>query len=289
MSASRSFLQYVFFSLLVIIAGLAIAKTYVTADQVAQAIRQSPNANQWLRDNADAVGRLAMFESGGQLDVYNQSCCYGVLQMNTQNLDREGYKNPSDYMNAPLQDQVNAWANVMSQALNTKNPQALAQMGIFDGREVTGDMVLACVQLGIGNCGTMIRSGSCSGFADINGTTICSMADRIRDGSHAGGGSSGTGGIPGYGSSSGSGGDMTYHPSTYEGASFESGSGQNPDDMRKLFQGILLAVATLVIAFGMLHSWKSFARGQIAVAHFKRHMVISGVTLMFIIAISAYL
>src|SRR5690606_22236115 len=43
-------------------------------------------------------------------------------------------------------------------------------------------MVLACVQLGIGNCQKMINSGSCNGFADINGTTICKMADRIRNG-----------------------------------------------------------------------------------------------------------
>ena len=66
--------------------------------------------------------------------------------------------------------------------MQAQAPKTLAGLGTFDGREVDGDMVLACVQLGIGNCQKMINSGSCNGFADINGTTICKMADRIRNG-----------------------------------------------------------------------------------------------------------
>jgi hypothetical protein len=66
--------------------------------------------------------------------------------------------------------------------MQARAPKTLAGLGTFDGREVDGDMVLACVQLGIGNCQKMINSGSCNGFADINGTTICKMADRIRNG-----------------------------------------------------------------------------------------------------------
>lgn len=161
---------------------VAIAAALVTAAQVADAIRNSPNASPWLKANADAVGRLAMFESSGQLDVYNGSCCTGILQMNKKNIRKYAETSPEDFKTWDLQSQVDAWSKLTTEAMQARAPKTLAGLGTFDGREVDGDMVLACVQLGIGNCQKMINSGSCNGFADINGTTICKMADRIRNG-----------------------------------------------------------------------------------------------------------
>ncbi|MGO3869716.1 MAG: hypothetical protein ACTJH7_06510 [Alcaligenes sp.] len=161
---------------------VAIAAALVTAAQVADAIRNSPNASPWLKANADAVGRLAMFESSGQLDVYNGSCCTGILQMNKKNIRKYAETAPEDFKTWDLQSQVDAWSKLTTEAMQARAPKTLAGLGTFDGREVDGDMVLACVQLGIGNCQKMINSGSCNGFADINGTTICKMADRIRNG-----------------------------------------------------------------------------------------------------------
>lgn len=161
---------------------VAIAAALVTAAQVADAIRNSPNASPWLKANADAVGRLAMFESSGQLDVYNGSCCTGILQMNKKNIRKYAETSPEDFKTWDLQSQVDAWSKLTTEAMRARAPKTLAGLGTFDGREVDGDMVLACVQLGIGNCQKMINSGSCNGFADINGTTICKMADRIRNG-----------------------------------------------------------------------------------------------------------
>ncbi|OSZ45880.1 hypothetical protein BVZ31_00465 [Alcaligenes faecalis] len=161
---------------------VAIAAALVTAAQVADAIRNSPNASPWLKANADAVGRLAMFESSGQLDVYNGSCCTGILQMNKKNIRKYAETSPEDFKTWDLQSQVDAWSKLTTEAMQARAPKTLAGVGTFDGREVDGDMVLACVQLGIGNCQKMINSGSCNGFADINGTTICKMADRIRNG-----------------------------------------------------------------------------------------------------------
>jgi hypothetical protein len=161
---------------------VAIAAALVTATQVADAIRNSPNASPWLKANADAVGRLAMFESSGQLDVYNGSCCTGILQMNKKNIRKYAETSPEDFKTWDLQSQVDAWSKLTTEAMQARAPKTLAGLGTFDGREVDGDMVLACVQLGIGNCQKMINSGSCNGFADINGTTICKMADRIRNG-----------------------------------------------------------------------------------------------------------
>ena len=164
------------------ISAVAIAAALVTAAQVADAIRNSPNASPWLKANADAVGRLAMFESSGQLDVYNGSCCTGILQMNKKNIRKYAETSPEDFKTWDLQSQVDAWSKLTTEAMQARAPKTLAGLGTFDGREVDGDMVLACVQLGIGNCQKMINSGSCNGFADINGTTICKMADRIRNG-----------------------------------------------------------------------------------------------------------
>ncbi len=164
------------------VSAVAIAAALVTAAQVADAIRNSPNASPWLKANADAVGRLAMFESSGQLDVYNGSCCTGILQMNKKNIRKYAETSPEDFKTWDLQSQVDAWSKLTTEAMQARAPKTLAGLGTFDGREVDGDMVLACVQLGIGNCQKMINSGSCNGFADINGTTICKMADRIRNG-----------------------------------------------------------------------------------------------------------
>lgn len=166
-------------ALSILIPTIAIAAV-ASADQIKQAIANSPYANQWLKDNAQAVANLAInVESGGRTDIYNGSCCYGVLQMNTANIRKYAGMSTTAYKNADLQTQVDAWAKLTVQAMKAKAPQTLSKMTTFDGRPVTGEMVLACVQLGIGHCQTMLNSGSCSGFADINKTTICKMADKM--------------------------------------------------------------------------------------------------------------
>jgi len=159
-------------------AGVAVA-VVVTADQVAAAVANSPYANALLRNNSAAVGALAMFESGGETTVYNGSCCYGVLQMSTSNIRAAGYT-PQQYAALPLQDQVNAWTRMQSQALSSPVVSQLQAMGTFNGQPVDFAFLLACVQLGQGNCAAMVASGTCLGFADRNGTTICGMAARTR-------------------------------------------------------------------------------------------------------------
>lgn len=158
----------------------AQAQTY-TPQQVADAIRNSPNANSFLQQNSLAIGNLAMFESaGGQTNIYNGSCCYGILQLNGTNLASLGI-NPSEYLNMNLQDQVDAWSRVQSQAFNDPVVSQLTGMGTFNGQPTDAAMALACVQLGQGNCRKMIASGRCDGFQDSNGTDICEMAQQIRN------------------------------------------------------------------------------------------------------------
>lgn len=260
----------------------------VTAAQVAEAIRNSPNASPWLVANADAVGDLAMFESGGRTDVFNGSCCSGVLQMNRENIARYARVSPEEFRTWSLQDQVNAWSQLTKEAMNNQIVRGFEAMGTFDGRAVDGSMVLACVQLGIGNCRTMIRSGSCHGFADINGTTICDMADRIAGRTPTGGATlpgQGFEPAPGAGAGGGggggtytfecakdsSGGCMSMSEAMREG--FRTGSGVSMSDLRSTIQALMVAIALLIVGSALLGVWQHFAKGAIALSEMKLHML----------------
>lgn len=255
--------------------GIVIAATVVSAVQVADAIRNSPSANAWLRDNADSVGRLAMFESSGRLDVYNGSCCYGVLQMNNANIRAYAGVSPAVFQTWSLDQQVNAWSQLTVAALAAKAPTALANMNSFDGRAVNGEMVLSCVQLGIGNCQRMINSGSCNGFADINGTTICSMADQVSAG--AAGPAPVTPSTPKPTTPSTSSGG-TYKPSEKPCISqggdclsatqameqgFNSGSGVSMAQMRKTIIAVTVSLIALFTVYLVSNVWINYSKGII--------------------------
>lgn len=155
-------------------------KTNYSAADVAAAIKNS-GLNSNMMQYANDIGSLSRFESSGNTGIYNGTCCTGILQMNRSNLAAQGLT-PQQYANMSLQDQVNAWAKLTNSAANASSVKQLMAMDSFDGKKVDGALVLACIQLGVGNCQKMINSGSCSGFADSNGTTICKMADKIRGG-----------------------------------------------------------------------------------------------------------
>ncbi|QED93001.1 P-type conjugative transfer protein TrbL [Eikenella exigua] len=154
-----------------------------THQQIVDAVRNSPYASPWLKQNANAVANLAInVESGGYLHLYNGSCCFGVLQLNHRNIRAYAHMSPEQYKLASLQTQLNAWSKLTTDGLRNPVVRRLMQMKTFDGRPVTGELVLACVQLGVGNCQKMLNSGRCGGFRDINKTSICDMADRMAKG-----------------------------------------------------------------------------------------------------------
>lgn len=154
-------------------------RTNYSAQEITDAVRNSS-----LRDNLKStscsLGGLGRYESGGNKGVYNGSCCTGIFQLNNANVrkyagtDREGYGCLS------LQQQVNAWANLTNDGYNAGVVRQLASMQTFDGQKVDAGFLSSCIQLGTGNCQKMVSSGRCSGFADINGTTICDMARSAR-------------------------------------------------------------------------------------------------------------
>ena len=200
---------------------------------------------------------------GGDTTAYNGSCCYGILQLNTSNIIASG-SSVSQYRYAPLQDQVNAWSMIESQALKDPVIQRLLGMSTFDGHPVDASMVIACVQLGQGNCRTMINSGRCDGFKDLNGTTICSMAAQM-DAAMSGTGTGGAGTGTGAGSGSGTGGGGgSYAPGAglAPDLAFQQGSGVTMAHASEIFKVIVAAFFLMWLAWTASATWGGFTTGK---------------------------
>ncbi|WP_287919203.1 hypothetical protein [Comamonas sp.] len=289
-------------ALLWMLSGLAFA-VFVGAADIVAAIQNSPSSNAWLKANAQAVANLAInVESGGNTTAYNGTCCYGVLQMNERNIERYTKLTPEQYQQISLQDQINAWSSLTVDAMKAGSVQQLIGMGSFDGRPVDGNLVLACVQLGIGNCQKMINSGSCKGFADSNGTTICSMADKMAGANNNGGS---TANPPSSGGNSGSSGGTNssfgkFTPTescVKDGsgrclpitaalmAGFAEGAGVPMPKVKQHLQLIFASVVTLIIAACLVTLWSSYGNGKIPLAELKLHVIRAGITLSIVLGV----
>lgn len=274
-------------ALLLWIASGVVLAAMVSAADIAAAIQNSPSASTWLKQNAQAVAQLAInVESGGNTTAFNGSCCYGVLQMNRTNIARYANVTPVQYQQLSLQEQVNAWTQLTSKAMQSTAVTNLLALGTFDGRTVDGNLVLACVQLGIGNCQTMINSGKCSGFADRNGTTICSMADKIA-GTNSGGSS---GGSPG-GSGAGAGGsiDTPGRASVSMAEAFAQGSGMEMSVLKRNLQIIGISAVALILAAGLGGMWQMFSMGRMSTADLKLRTIQACLLLSIAVAMISWL
>ena len=274
-------------ALLLWIASGVVLAAMVSAADIAAAIQNSPSASTWLKQNAQAVAQLAInVESGGNTTAFNGSCCYGVLQMNRTNIARYANVTPEQYQQLSLQEQVNAWTQLTSKAMQSTAVTNLLALGTFDGRTVDGNLVLACVQLGIGNCQTMINSGKCSGFADRNGTTICSMADKIA-GTNSGGTSGGNTG----GSGAGAGGSMDTpgRASVSMAEAFAHGSGMEMSVLKRNLQIIGISAVALILAAGLGGMWQMFSMGRMSTADLKLRTIQACILLSIAVAMISWL
>ena len=154
-------------------------RTNYSAQQITDAVRNSPLRDD-LKGTSCSLGGLGRFESGGNKGNYNASCCTGIFQLNNANVQKYAGTDRAGYGCMSLQDQVDAWAKLTNDGYNSPAVRQLASMSTFDGQKVDASFIAACIQLGTGNCQKMLNSGSCSGFSDINGTTICKMANNAR-------------------------------------------------------------------------------------------------------------
>jgi len=151
----------------------------IPAQEITDAVRNSSLRDD-LKGTSCSLGGLGRFESGGNKGVYNGSCCTGIFQLNNANVQKYAGTDRAGYGCMSLQDQVDAWARLTNAGYNAPAVKQLASMSTFDGQKVDASFIAACIQLGTGNCQKMVNSGSCSGFSDINGTTICGMASNAR-------------------------------------------------------------------------------------------------------------
>jgi hypothetical protein len=260
----------------------------VSAADIAAAIQNSPSASTWLKQNAQAVAQLAInVESGGNTTAFNGSCCYGVLQMNRTNIARYANVTPEQYQQLSLQEQVNAWTQLTSKAMQSTAVTNLLALGTFDGRTVDGNLVLACVQLGIGNCQTMINSGKCSGFADRNGTTICSMADKIA-GTNSGGTSGGNRRIWRRHRRRGSI-DTPGRASVSMAEAFAQGSGMEMSVLKRNLQIIGISAVALILAAGLGGMWQMFSMGRMSTADLKLRTIQACILLSIAVAMISWL
>ena len=185
----------VFFRLLLVLALFSVgcgsvsaqqmgSKVMVTTAQVAAAVANSP-LSPALKAYAADIGNLAInVESGGNLGVYNGTCCTGVLQVNTGGLKTYCQCTPQEYANMSLQQQVDIWAQVTNVNANNATVCQLMGLGSFGGHPVTGAMVLSCIQIGPGNCAKTVSAGTCatSAGSDGNGNNFCDFAAKINGG-----------------------------------------------------------------------------------------------------------
>lgn len=263
-------------------------RVIVTADQVAAAVAAS-SLSPALKQYATDIGKLAInVESGGNLGVYNGSCCTGVLQMNKGGLRKYCKCEPEQYANMSLQQQVNYWAELTNANANNSIVRGLMNLGSFGGRPVDGAMVLSCIQIGPGNCAQTIRAGTCAtnAGADGNGNNFCDFAATIRSGGAVAGG--GTGATPGtnQGSNPGTIVSAPVWTPVSAAAAFYLGAGVDMSEVRDAVAQFVSAVAILWAAWVAQAGYFSYRRGTINMLTFKSNLVTSTVLTMLILVIT---
>ncbi len=179
----------------------AFACATYNANQVSQAIQDSPYASSAMKNSSCTWGGASMAESGGNTCSSNGNN-FGVLQLTSKNLPPG--MTSSQYMSLPLQQQVDIWAqragpSSQGSAFNTLNADAGSSI---NGYPISQGTAAACAQFGALNCSKDLASlnatGPCptqgnggvratnatlaNGTANLdgNGQSICSWGQAIQ-------------------------------------------------------------------------------------------------------------
>jgi hypothetical protein len=172
--------RVVVFAILAVSATRGFACNYpnYSVVEVAAAIKISSTATQILRDAACDFGAAAQAESGGSTCAYN-SKNFGILQLDIDNFPYG--LTSDDYLNLPLQEQVDVWASQVGSSNAGRTYQMLALFKAngqtVGGTAVTSGMLAACFQFGPSICKNDVafmqsRGGQCptpsNGGVNIN-------------------------------------------------------------------------------------------------------------------------
>jgi hypothetical protein len=125
------------------------ANQQYSASQVSQAIQNSPYANSTLKSSSCNFGGASIAESGGNTCASNGNN-FGVLQLTSSNLPAGMSAN--QYLDLPLQQQVDIWAKQVGNSNTSGAYQTLANNNSIGGTAVTPGMMSACFQFGPGIC-----------------------------------------------------------------------------------------------------------------------------------------
>jgi integrating conjugative element protein (TIGR03758 family) len=266
-------------------------KVTVTSAQVAAAIGNSPLSPELKRYAAD-IGKLAVnVESGGNLGVYNGTCCTGVLQVNRGGLKTYCHCTPEEYANMGLQQQVDVWAKVTNANADNATVRQLMALGSFGGKPVTGAMVLSCIQIGPGNCAKTVKAGTCatSAGSDGNGNNFCDFAAKV-DGT-AGNAPVAVdyGATPSGATPSGAAPpllpNVNYrYPSV--GEAFLAGAGVNPAQTKEAILSALSVAMFLWTAWVALAQYLSWRKGRIDLMTLQNNIVGSAVLTLLVLGIT---
>ncbi len=119
--------------------------TKYSASEISNAIQNSPNANSTLKNASCEFGGAGVAESGGNTCETNGNN-FGVLQLTSSNLP-SGIT-ADQYLNMPLQQQVDVWAKQVGNSNTTGGYKTLQANSDIGGTPVTAGMMGACFQFG---------------------------------------------------------------------------------------------------------------------------------------------
>ena len=149
-------------------------------------------SDSYLNAHAQDFAAMSHFveDPNGQTGTFNGSCCTGLMQINTGNL-----RNPdicgctrAEYGAMSPQQQIDVYAKYVNVSFandpsvqTLKNMQANGQT--LGGHQVDTETVIACMQMGTGNCAAAIKNGCSSttlGQGGDNHVNVCTMGDKAR-------------------------------------------------------------------------------------------------------------
>jgi hypothetical protein len=126
-------------------------KTSFSVKDVADAVRKSPLRDE-LKKHADAFGEEAILWSAGNVGVYNQACCGGILGLNRGAIAAHGMT-VKEYVDLDLQKQVDIWAAHANRVAEHKAVRKVLARKSIDSRTA-----VQCIQGGVGNCGKPVKT-----------------------------------------------------------------------------------------------------------------------------------
>lgn len=182
---------------------VTITSNIVSANDIATAITNSTTTSDFMKQNSAlfagiAVNQESQAGSGtSNIGLYNGLCCYGVLQMSTENIAKYGAQygitSGVAYASSDLQTQIDIYgqyeaaqeksiAGVMQVAASGTGGTLMADDD-GDTTRIDASYIVACTQIGVGYCNAAYKANDCKEAVDGGNVSICEYAINAAEGS----------------------------------------------------------------------------------------------------------